>query len=124
MNSPNGKRQTVNTFWSYFCARRELGTGVVVSMSFLTAPRAVVPATAWIIRCALERRRSGLQRNSAKRASGPCLRAANVYPASEPLRELRSKFSLSSYRLRQSSSNRYRCRRGPERDAFGKNDLG
>ena len=37
MNSPNGKRQTVNTFWSYFCARRELGTGVVVSMSLLTA---------------------------------------------------------------------------------------
>src|SRR5438874_9922670 len=37
MNSPNGKRQTVNTFWSYCCARLELRTGVVVSMSLLTA---------------------------------------------------------------------------------------
>jgi hydroxyacylglutathione hydrolase len=37
MNWPNGKRQTVNTLWLYFCARRELATGVAVSMSLLTA---------------------------------------------------------------------------------------
>jgi glyoxylase-like metal-dependent hydrolase (beta-lactamase superfamily II) len=37
MNWPNGKRQTVNTFWSYFCARRKVATGVAVSMSLLTA---------------------------------------------------------------------------------------
>ena len=47
-------------------------------------------------------------RNSARRTSSPYLRAANVYPPPEPLRNLRSEFSLSSPRLRQSSSNRYR----------------
>src|SRR5512133_2696193 len=37
MNWPNGKRQTVNTLWSYFCARRKVAIGVAVSMSLLTA---------------------------------------------------------------------------------------
>src|SRR5439155_9067919 len=84
----------------------------------------LVPASAWIIRCALERRRFRLQDNSASAPSSSYLRPANVYPAPESLRKLRSKFSLPSHRLRQSSSNRYRRRRGPERDAPGENDLG
>src|SRR4029450_4440948 len=37
MNWPNGKRQTVNTWWSYLCARRKVAIGVAVSMSLLTA---------------------------------------------------------------------------------------
>src|SRR5881398_239413 len=37
MIRPNGKRQTVNTLWSYFCARRKVAIGVAVSMSLLTA---------------------------------------------------------------------------------------
>src|SRR6266487_3654626 len=37
MNWPYGKRQTVNTLWSYFCARRKVAIGVAVSMSLLTA---------------------------------------------------------------------------------------
>src|SRR4029077_8024318 len=84
----------------------------------------LVSASAWIVRCALERRRFRLQGNATSAPSSSCLRAANVYPAPESLRKLRSKFSLSSHRLRQSSSNRYRRRRGRERDAPGENNFG
>src|SRR4030095_9888444 len=66
----------------------------------------------------------GLQGVSTSAPSSSSLRTANVYPAPEPLRGLRSQFSLSSHRLRQSSSDRYWRRRGPERDAAGENDLG
>src|ERR1041385_3504014 len=82
----------------------------------------LVPASAWIVRCALERRRSRLQGNFTTAYSSSRLRAANVYPAPESLRGLRSKFSLSAHRLRQSSSNRYRRRRGPKRDASCEDD--
>src|SRR6478672_6799075 len=72
----------------------------------------------------MEYRGRGLQGISTTSIAGPCLRTANVYPAPKSLRKLRSKFSLSSHRLRQSSSNRYWRRRGPKRDAAGENNLG
>jgi len=37
MNRPNDKRQTGNSFWSQFCARRKVAIGIAVSMSLLTA---------------------------------------------------------------------------------------
>ena len=120
MNRLNGKRQTANPFLLYLCATWKVASLDVSSDSNV----GLVPASAWIVRCALERRRFRLQGNSTSAPSSSCLRAANVYPAPESLRKLRSKFSLSAHRLRQSSSNRYRRRRGPERDAPGENDLG
>src|SRR2546423_1035385 len=73
---------------------------------------------------ALNGGRFGWQGTSSSAPPSSGLGAANVYPAPESLRKLRSKFSLSSHRLRQSSSNRYWRHRGPERDASGENDFG
>ena len=124
MNWLNGKRQTDNTFLFYFCVPWKVASRNSSVDVSLDSNVGLVPASAWIVGCALERRRFRLQGNSTSAASSSCLRAANVYPAPESLRKLRSKFSLSSHRLRQSSSHRYRRRRGPERDAAGENDLG
>jgi hydroxyacylglutathione hydrolase len=37
MDRANDKRQTVDSFWSHFCARRKVAIGIAVSMSLLTA---------------------------------------------------------------------------------------
>src|SRR5436189_674846 len=37
MIRPYGKLQTVNTLWSYFCARRKVAIGIAVSICLLTA---------------------------------------------------------------------------------------
>src|SRR5437762_6047559 len=84
----------------------------------------LLAAGAWIVKRALERRCLRLQCNSARSPSGSSVRTANVYPASESMCGLRSKFYLSSHWLRQSSFDRYWRRRRPESDALGKNDLG
>src|SRR5207247_1590333 len=50
----------------------------------------LVSASAWIVRGALERGRVRLQCNAARSPSGPSVRTANVYPASESMCGLRS----------------------------------